>query len=294
LQSCQYSNSEIKTYRKIGDHFSEQWYDSKAEINVYKLSQARYGELRNGGQAILIFVTEDFIPDRQVKYEFGEDKKITVLKLNQIKRFVTGIYDYSMMSSVFLPLQEDGPSIKTTHSSQDWCGHTWLQFNSQNNEYIYKGFSYFQAEADQEIRMKKVYTENDIALIYRINPSYDFSTIKEMIPSPDYLRMKHQTVAAYPVEIIGKDLIDSSMSKDSLREIRIHFTSLARYVSYFFEKNNEFRLMGWTDQYQDSPKNKEMIESKAVLTKSMRTPYWSQNTLADSLLRIELMKGNKE
>ena len=62
--------------------FNDYWYAGKAEITRYELQQARYGELRKG-DAVLIFVTEDFLTDKQVKYEFGDSGKATsVLKLN--------------------------------------------------------------------------------------------------------------------------------------------------------------------------------------------------------------------
>ena len=85
--------------------FHSYWYNHGAEITRFELEQSRYGEI-HPGHAILIFVTEPFLPDIHVKsdYESSRKKSIPVLKLNLIKRFSTGIYDYSMMKSVFTPI----------------------------------------------------------------------------------------------------------------------------------------------------------------------------------------------
>ncbi|MEM6772762.1 MAG: hypothetical protein AAF597_19445, partial [Bacteroidota bacterium] len=55
------SSAKMET---IPGHFSgglsEYWYEGKAEINTYRLEQARYGEL-HPGQVSMIFVSEDFL-----------------------------------------------------------------------------------------------------------------------------------------------------------------------------------------------------------------------------------------
>ena len=56
------------TAKELSQTFKDYWYAGKAEITSYKLEQARYGEIRNG-KAVLIYVTEDFLPNKQVKAE---------------------------------------------------------------------------------------------------------------------------------------------------------------------------------------------------------------------------------
>ena len=46
----------------------EYWYQGKAEISRFELQQSRYGEVHQG-DAVMIFVTEDFRTDIQVKLE---------------------------------------------------------------------------------------------------------------------------------------------------------------------------------------------------------------------------------
>ena len=79
------------------------WFQGKGEINVYELQQNRYNAV-HPGQAVLIFVTEDFLTDKQVKNDnYRNPNSTPILKTNFLNRFTTGLYDYSLMTSVFTP-----------------------------------------------------------------------------------------------------------------------------------------------------------------------------------------------
>ena len=96
------NNTEDLRPTPLSPEFKEYWYSGEAEITSYKLEQARYGELREG-KAVLIFVTEPFLADKQVKANRSNPENIPVLKLNSTKKYLTGIYPYSIMSSSFYP-----------------------------------------------------------------------------------------------------------------------------------------------------------------------------------------------
>ena len=108
----------------LSDEFKAYWYAGEAEITSYKLEQARYGELRDGN-AVLIYVTEPFLPKEQVKANNNNPENISVLKLNATKKFLTGIYPYSIMSSTFYPVHDNQHALKTSLSVQEWCGHVY-------------------------------------------------------------------------------------------------------------------------------------------------------------------------
>ena len=91
---------------KLPEEFKDYWYNGEAEITSYKLEQARYGEMHDG-KAVLVFVTEDFLPETQVKADHYEETNIPVLKLNATKKFNTGIYPYSIMQSTFYPVSNN-------------------------------------------------------------------------------------------------------------------------------------------------------------------------------------------
>lgn len=112
LFSCQSDNKiskdqdSIKNTAKLEKEFTDYWYSGKAELSSYELKQSRYGEIRTG-EVVLVFVTEPFSLKKQVKLDnptkAGKDN-VSVLKLNQVRKFKTGIYDYSIMTSTFTPV----------------------------------------------------------------------------------------------------------------------------------------------------------------------------------------------
>ena len=138
--------------------FRNYWNQGKAELTRYELKQARYGEIHSG-ESVLIFVTEPFLSDKQVKYESGDrSKAVQVLKLNFTRKFYTGIYPYSLMTSIFTPTDIFKlRTLKVTSSSQEWCGNTFLQLNFHNNQYTGQVRSYFQNEGDQDVNVNASY-----------------------------------------------------------------------------------------------------------------------------------------
>ena len=77
----------------LGDSlFNAYWYDDKAEIRTYNLSQSRYGEMHQG-TATVIFVAQPFSKKKGVKPDSPKNSKdhVQVLKMNLLKKFGTGI-----------------------------------------------------------------------------------------------------------------------------------------------------------------------------------------------------------
>jgi hypothetical protein len=130
--------------------FWAHWGDGKAELSAYRLTQPRYGAARTG-TAVLIFVTEDFSDSLRVKAEPGRHPPADVypvLKLNAVRDFQTGIYDYNVMTSVFARVAPGWPLAKVTFSSQEWCGHVFHQLVPRGGRIAGTRHSYFDGEAD--------------------------------------------------------------------------------------------------------------------------------------------------
>src|SRR5688500_4836776 len=173
--------------------FRDYWHAGKAEISSYNLSQSRYGENRNG-KAALIFVTEDLSKKLQVKLDDPSRRnKVNVLKMNFTKKFVTGVYPYSLMLSVFTPTNRDrnSASVKATMSSQEWCGHVYTQMNLRGNRYAVKSHSYFEQEADEQFSVRQALLEDEIWNLIRLDherlPQGDI----QMLPGLFYTRLNH-------------------------------------------------------------------------------------------------------
>ncbi len=137
--------------------FWSHWGDGMAEVAGYDLSYPRYGEIRPG-VAVTIFVTETFSDSARVKADPGKHPPLDefpVMKMNLIRDFQTGIYDYNTMLSSFVSLaatggKPAGSATKLTFSSQEWCGHVWQQVLFGQRSARFTMHSYFDGEADRQ------------------------------------------------------------------------------------------------------------------------------------------------
>ncbi len=130
--------------------FWAHWGDGRAELDGYGLTQPRYGAPRKGS-AVYIFVTEDFSDSIRVKADPGQHPAADVypvMKLNAIRHFQTGIYDYKVMTSSFLRVASGWPLAKISFSSQEWCGHVYHQILPRGVKADGVFHSYFDGEAD--------------------------------------------------------------------------------------------------------------------------------------------------
>jgi len=169
------------------------WSQGKAEVNVYEVSQNRYQE-NHSGQLVSVFVTEDFLTDKQVKNEhYVNENSAWILKNIQLKKFTTGVYDYSLFNSVFTPIDRNKfpKSLKVSASSQEWCGTMYTQFNLiSNTDYKVEHNSYFETEGDKTTRIKKSYLEDEVFNVLRMNPLLlPLGTI-QLIPPANYIQLK--------------------------------------------------------------------------------------------------------
>ena len=256
------------------------WYGGEAEISSYKLEQARYGELREG-TSVLVFVTEPFSAKDLVKSDYASDDDVPVLKLNRTKNFITGVYPYSMMTSTFMPFDNPEHSLKISSSSQEWCGHTYMELENR------KGFtintrSYFQGESGER-KMPSSLLEDDIWTQIRLKPN-DLPTGKiKMLPSFFFMRMMHIDVKAY-------ECMASLEKSDSNTWVyKLDYPELDRDLEIHFSSNFPYKIQSWNETFKDGfGPNKKVLTTKATLINSIMSPYWSKHSNADLGLRKEL------
>ena len=262
--------------------FEKHWFDGKAEVCSYDLEQNRYGEVRKG-DAVLIFVTEDFSASRQVKLDHAELSKkdaVKVLKLNNTKEFRTGIYPYHIMTSVFTDIDQM-QTLKTSHSVQEWCGHTYLQFNRKKENYHLVGHSYFEQEVETDTTLKAVTLEDELWTLIRIDPDKIKRGPQKIVASGITSRLTHVNPHIQDGTITIQDAGNGEMSKSKLE-----MTLGNRYVMIEFDRQFPHTIYGW-EEYKDEGGKKTMI-AKAQLKKKMRLPYWQLNHSIDTGWRDSL------
>ena len=272
------------------DDFAAYWFAGKAELNTYRLEQAQYGAL-NPGEAVMIFVTEDFRTDKQVKSESPEsrDKAIPVMKTNIVKRFVTGIYDYSLFTSVFTPIKAPAfpNTLKVSTSGQEWCGHSYLQMNYRDNGYQVNGKSYFEQKSDEDYTVPKTMLEDELWNRIRLNPDKLPTGEFQLIPGTMAARLRHMRLDPLPATAKLANYEGTLYPGKRLRSYTIQYPTDDRTLMIVFEGQFPYKIMGWAETYQSK---KAILTSRGVLKKTIQLDYWNHNAPADSTLRAELMK----
>ena len=272
--------------------FHSYWYNHGAEITRFELEQSRYGEI-HPGHAILIFVTEPFLSDIHVKsdYKSSRLKSIPVLKLNFIKRFDTGIYDYSMMKSVFTPIpteeQQYSKTLKVSTTRQDWCGHVYLQYNLDGDRYNVKQYSYFEKEGDKTITIPSVHLEDEIWTRIRIAPETLAIGDVKMIPGSFFTTLRMIDIGEEKVvaELINK----KEGERGDVSQYTVTYPSLRRTLSIRFNRYFPHDILSWSETYPSgSGKNAEVLTTNARRTHAVVMDYWNKNSVKDIELRKEL------
>lgn len=269
--------------------FKDYWYAGKAEITTYELKQARYGELHEG-YAVLIFVTEDLSESKHVKLDNPKkapDDAVKVMKLNLLKKFNTGIYDYSIMESVFTPvdLNKYPHTLKLTMSSQEWCGHVFTQMNLKDKSYEVSSYSYFETEGDRDYTLDRAFLEDEIWTRIRINPqSLPVGKIK-LIPNVIISRLKHDDPGI--VEAVAE--LRTSPDSDEVMVYSVKFPYSFREFNVFFNMEFPHEIISWNKTYMSGSGDREIpLTTTAKKKESVFTDYWNKNSTRDVKLRKKL------
>lgn len=273
--------------------FNDYWYAGEAEITSYELQQARYGEIHSG-KAVLVYVTEPFSKSKQVKLDDWRDQSadnVSVMKLNMTKKFITGIYPYSMMMSTFTPVSADKyPNpFKVTTSSQEWCGHTFMQLNHEKNGYRLRGFSYFESEGDVDTSVKNVILEDELWTRIRFNPASLPTGKVELLPSTFYLRLRHQEAKPKAATCTLSKVPQSDYADTPHQRYSISYDN--RTLALYFEEVFPYAILGWEETYLSGFGDAKQLTTKAKRIKSIKSAYWGKNSNKDREIRKELGLG---
>lgn len=267
--------------------FDEYWNKGEAEIASYTLKQARYGEVHEG-TAVMVFVTEPFRVDKQVKSDNSNDPAaVPILKLNSLKKWTTGVYDYSAMTSVFSRTELDKAqhALKVTTTVQDWCGHAFSQINQRDGVYKLQYNSYFESEGDAKQDVPLTWLEDEVWTILRIDPSKLPTGDITMIPGSVYARLMHQPMTG--IKAVAKMELPAKAGGESFYEI--NYPTKGRTVRIYFKNTFPYTIESWEEEYVSGwGSGASKLKTTATLKKRIMSDYWNHNSLADQSLRKEL------
>jgi hypothetical protein len=210
-----------------------------------------------------------------------------VVKLNHLRDFQTGIYDYSTMTSVFAQVAAGFPVRKVSFSSREWCGHVWHQLLPGKDGVAGVFHSYFEGEADGQdtlaLPADGVYEDALPILLRGLRGEYlaaGQSRSVAYLPSLFASRMNHRRLA-WSRATIARSAAPSTVQVPAGR-----FPAVTYVVSpeggvrstWVFEEAWPHRLLRRaTDDGEE-----------AILLGSSRQPYWRQNGAGGEKFLAEL------
>lgn len=274
--SC--SNGQIpQKVLKPQAEFGNYWYQGLAELSSYELNQSRYGENREG-RAVMVFVTEDFSKSKHIKLDrpqINPNDKVSVLKLNFMRNFQTGIYPYSIMASSFMAVSNSpaGVAEKSSTSVQEWCGHVFDQIYKDGRKYKRELSSYFESEGDLKERIKQLPLEQALWNCIRIDPKGLPVGSFEIIPDQVYSRLMHREIK--PTQVIGS-LVEEVWNSKELKAYVLNYPTEKRQLKIFFQSESPFIIEGWEDQYFDTKGNQVISSGRRI--KTIQSDYWNKNS----------------
>jgi hypothetical protein len=263
--------------------FSAYWYQGKAEMNVFDLEQARYGEMRNG-KAVLIFVTEDFSRKQLVKLDdpgSAGDDAVPVLKLNFTRDFPTGIYAYKTMQSVISPVDRsrDPQALKSTTSVQEWCGHVFMDLHQGPKGYEASVQSYFEGESVQGAALGEVFLEDAVWNLIRLDPAALPTGTFQAVPGSLDIRLRHLPLTPTAAEAL------LSESEDGKMVYEIRYPERERSLKITFEKEFPRSILAFEETVNSWGKT---LTTRAVRSHQVMEDYWTHNSVSDEPMRKAL------
>ena len=265
------------------DDFWKRWGDGLAELDGYSLVQPRYGAPREG-TAVLVFVTEDMSDSARVKADPGKHPAsdvYPVMKLNFVKDFQTGIYDYNVLTSTFVKTEDiAAPPMKVSFSSQEWCGHVYAQWLRQVDKLVGISHSYFDGEGDATSELAippgGIFEDQLPILVRGLRGDWLAPGEKRtapLLPTALTSRLLHRTPAFSEATFSrSASSIELTTVLGTVRAFTITVDVKAgERTTYTIEDGPERRLLGWISTSGED----------ATLLGSKRLAYWKLHEIGD-------------
>ncbi len=267
--------------------FWDHWGDGHAELSGYRMTIQRYGAAREAELA-LIYVTEPhdrrtWIKDDDVA---GGDR-VEVLKLNSTVQFLTGVYPYSVMTSVFAPVdryrEEPFAPVRIAHSVQEWCGAYSHFVWPGRDRFRSLRMSYFAHEGE---RVSEVDTDRDtlyedalLVQLRELDGPFAGGGEWEGLLVPELWRLRAGHGGTEPVQArIGREQGVRTAEGREVPVTRFTLTAGEYERVYEVEAEGARRVLWWSTSTGD----------EAELVGTARLAYWNLNRPGDEAVREEL------
>ncbi len=259
------------------DRFKGHWYDGNAELATYRIEEMRYGELRNGVR-VMVFVTEPMRLATHIKPDekLPDDEQIAVIKLNDLLKFPTGVYDYSIMTSTFSSVEKknDIPlmsAMKVAFSGQEWCGQVYERYIRKSKTFSGELFSYFESEGEKEFAIpldNNPEPEENLWILIRelkepfLQPGHNRRL--RLIPSTWHRRKTHTSPRVVEAMVTKSKPTKVPTALGTLKAHEFTWSYEDGTTSVLVEKAWPHRILSW----------KERDGGSGTVLRVRREPYW--------------------
>ena len=216
--------------------FSDYWKNGKIETTKYELKE----DSISVGEGSLTF---------NIDYVEGVNKNdsIQVLHSDFTGKIHKENYDYSAMTSVYLPLNLTlrPHAMKVINSVQEPAGNSFLALSQIPKSYEIESKNTFKEKIKEHFIVERKNLEDELWAKIRMNPNDLPTGDIEIIPSFAYWQSVRKSPNIYEAKAELKDYIGTEFTGKKLQIYTLDYPDLKRNLSIVFEADFPFRIVGW-------------------------------------------------
>jgi hypothetical protein len=216
--------------------FKDYWKNGKIEITKYDLKE----DSISVGEGSLSF---------NIDYVEGvnETDSIQVLHSDFIGKIHKENYDYSAMTSTYLPLNLTlrSHAMKVINSVQEPSGNSFLELLQIPKSYEIVAKNTFKKKTKEHFVLERKNLEDELWTKIRMNPN-DLPTGEiEIIPSFAYWQSVRKSPNIYEAKAELKGYAGTEFTGKKLKIYSLDYLDLKRNLSIIFEGEFPFEIVGW-------------------------------------------------
>lgn len=216
--------------------FTDYWKNGKTEITKYELKE----DSISVGEGSLSF---------NIDYVEGVNKtdSIPTLHTDFTGKIHRENYDYSAMTSVYLPLNLiiRPHAMRVINSVQEAAGNLFLALSQIPKYYEIDAKNTFKEKTKEHFMLERKNLEDELWAKIRMNPSDLPTGDIEIIPSFAYWQSVRKSPNIYEAKAELKDYAGTEFAGKKLKIYNLDYLDLKRNLSIIFEANFPFEIVGW-------------------------------------------------
>ena len=216
--------------------FTDYWKNGKTEITEYELKE----DSISVGEGSLSF-SIDYVEG------VNKDDSIQVLRSDFTGKIHKDNYDYSAMTSVYLPLDLSlrPHAMKVINSVQEPTGNSFLALSQIPKSYEIIAKNTFKEKIKDHFILERKNLEDELWAKIRMNPNDLPTGDIEIIPSFAYWQSVKKSPNIYEAKAELKEYTGTEFTGKKLHQYSLTYPDLKRNLSIVFEGEFPFDIVGW-------------------------------------------------